>query len=316
MPRTANSTNKSRAERARTDRIISDLYSQNAMQGLSLRAQAERVIEELQKEHFPKRETSGIEARIRFLSLSLPRPISAVRSSQPVSPTSDLEPWNPRWNHEQGIPDDAMPDLLGVWRWATVTGMTFTYRQALWVSRLRGCLPPPRAPSELWDWATQFAFRGDADYSDLLAALAGMTAWERRTAEEVQAIKRRTPLVDLLAETRGMGLDDSPAFVAEEALGVFSGFSRPEIRRSMPVLKGEAERVYALWLRHLGHGPRWRTLSHEERLRIAIRLREWVQAADQPTVADSPDEGRPAIFQKPRGWGGPVSLPEEVGYPG
>ncbi len=206
-----------------------------------------------------------------------------------VDKGEDDAPWNMAVPANRNMTDRAIRDVIGVWRRCLAVGYPFSIRQAKWVARLGAFIgmeePLPLPESErLWilhHWASRYSRRERASEAQGpstmtttdLDGIVAMNPWEHETAVKVGSID----------PVRSFG-DPQPGILpfpgVGEAVAVELGLGVPQDCG----LQGEADRVYAHWLRHLGRGPNWAGMPLQERqgiaqeLAIGIRERaEWVK---------------------------------------
>jgi len=217
------------------------------------------------------------------------------------------------------IPPDANADLLRIWWWCLVVGRTFTIREAAWVAKLRGTVPPRGLLKEactyaLRERACELLNKGKTYTHDLDLQLAFLRV-VRDPFYAVSRAARSTGIIpepaieqvrDLVSSQeveagREPNLESLPRWqqgaLAEQVVrsvtrevnfawlavpaGTAVEYSLGFICEHSLEVSDDADMVYALWLRYLSKGSKWNNLSQVGKERIAQRLHEEVAAATQ-----------------------------------
>jgi len=212
--------------------------------------------------------------------------------------TSTDTPWSLGLSATYQIPPEANQDLMKIWKWCTMVGMTFTIREAQWVARLRNLVPFPRLYShailyarreracQFLGWESKI-FTTDLDMHIALPyESGGLTPYDLE-AEWMSSItwqlvrgmydsqNKLTSLIKDEYEAGYWGKDilvnfmNSPtSWIVQRYLGLL-----PQHRQT---LSENGDIVYTVWLRLFANGMKWKRMPVETRNRIADQLYEEV----------------------------------------
>lgn len=229
---------------------------------------------------------------------TLERLVSRARASE----LSQLDTsWSLGASVAHNIPSEANADLLQIWKWCVVVGRTFTIREALWVSRLRGIVPF----EELLMWAAEYALAEQAVASmhessvdttplDFDLAFKGseegfsgkIGTWVKFAVHRGGTVPWPSPgyfkYKDLGGESHKRGIltcvGIKPSMAVERLHGL-----KPMHRSELPE---DTDMVYTIWLSLFSRSSKWKDMSNEAKEVIAQRLHEEVYMAREE-IAES-----------------------------
>lgn len=206
-------------------------------------------------------------------------------------------PWSLGLSAIYRIPSEANPELIEVWKWCFVVGLTFTVREARWVARLREIVPY----EYLYVFAVVYARREKAcqllGFPATLAPeldfqvafhqsrrLGGTPKlediWLSMTAKELGTWDRTIPrlLYDHISDSDHW---DKEYFAnrlhpASQAVEMYLDLGPQKTK----AISENADMIYAMWLRLFSQCPKWKRISEISKMDIAERLYEEVAAKD------------------------------------
>ncbi len=265
------------------------------------------------------------------------------------------EPWSLGSFDREDLPEiplQSLPAIKRVWEICILADVSFTVRLVKWISRLDAWAPYLN-PFNLYGSALEYSIKEFAcavagiafntsveDFSfhdakkidtfalNLLDATGRLPKYGSRDkilrdAEQKQSPYRNTwfcPLSekDLVEAVHlpfdvYLGLDDKRQSLIETSRGLSRDFIE-----EIDGLSAEAKTAYTIWLPYVTKGPKWKSMSKEERLDIVLSLYFW--ADSQPWTVErskfphgivwgKPQEVRPyqrAIL--------PIEVLQQVGY--
>lgn len=264
---------------------------------------------------------------------NLERMISWARNH---APHPEDAPWALAASIKHGIPTEATPTVLRIWKLCLVRGEPLSIREAKWIAWLQTIR---KDTENLLVWSRAYALRERAcealgkpcDTSDLDAALI-MGQWELATARLVGTIKPfqiELGPAPYYTHTEDIEFADSSvlnlAGQTESTFMLSKGLDDPgEVEKAESELEDlqplghrlhteQARWVYVHWLLHLSKGPKIKRLKVRDRLDIILGLREWVEEHPWANVRTTIDifpigESFPTELYKP------LELLEKVGY--
>lgn len=251
----------------------------------------------MKKELQGKRANEEIESVGGYLPTS--RTIRTWKEKYKPIITGEIEqPWCLGVSDEKGIPVGANPDLLKISLWCLAVGRRFTIREAQWVARLRGAVDF----EHLLNRASNYAIR-----ERVHEVLKGEFGKERfDTADlDLDTTQRGIPcgswldatdmLIGLIpgqevrAKIYGMvgaerqrewelwgGFQDYLTYMwlsASKAVKLYLGLEYLGMETDkVEQLPQGVDATYAIWLRKLSEGPKWKDLTPQERQTLASRL--------------------------------------------
>lgn len=265
----------------------------------------------------------------------------ARKNNEKVSPGLE-DSWSLGASAKTNIPPEDNQDLLKIWKRCTIVGMTFTIREAQWVSRLRGLV----LGRELYSHAVLYATRErvckllgreiisttDLDMDIALPGrLGGLTPydleteWMSRTTHKVitgayygdderTLLRKHTSVLDYFEKEHfAIMMMDSPASkMVELYLAILPGNNQP--------LSENADIVYIVWLRLLASGLKWKRMLEEAKNRIAQQLYAEVALAEKQIKGPIKDDGdsktkgeTTELLKKALEWEPSIKLLREVG---
>jgi len=263
--------------------------------------------------------------------LSYIQKFMAERRKKANKDTSPDAPWSLGLSAIYQIPPEANQDLLKVWKWCTVVGMTFTIREAQWVARLRALFPFERLYShailyarreracQFLGWDTKI-ITTDLDIDILfpthVAKLPQLTAlWMSSTA------KRLARGIYYSEDEETLLTKHEQDFREKEYFAWETNFPASRVvqlylavlPKHNQKLSENADIIYTLWLRLFGNGVKWKRMDEETKNIIAQQLYEEVAQAEKEindlTEADTD------VYIKYRAWMPSEKLLHKVGIP-
>ena len=221
------------------------------------------------------------------------------KRDEEIDPRPDL-PWSLGSSAKYNIPPEANQDLMKIWKWCTVVGMTLTIREAQWVTRLKGIA----ADDLLFLWAIRYARREqvcrllgqekvsttDLDMRIIFPIIGisqsdlednWMSSITRRLLTEMY--DRETDWTSLIKHEYEAGywekeifahfMDTPPSWVVQLYLALLPQHNQ--------TLSESGDIVYAIWLRLFANGMKWKRIAKETKNKIAEQLYEEVRLANK-----------------------------------
>ena len=232
---------------------------------------------------------------------AIQKQLTTVRKAS-ASVSKSLEaPWSIAVSADYGIPLETNEVLMKIWKWCAVVGMTLTIREAQWVARLRGVTTDDLLYSLAVSYARrehvcQLLGREEIYTADLdIVSVFPMTnvMWSPYDTEVRWAfLETWRVVIGISYSTDDLALFDKHA--AELDSWNKSTFAYMNIPAGQTVEKylsinpqhsqvlGEnADIVYALWLRLFGSSPKWKNMTLETKIEMAMRLRKEVELEEK-----------------------------------
>lgn len=189
-------------------------------------------------------------------------------------------PWSLGASASHDIPAEASGDLLKIWKWCLIVGRPFTIREAKWVGRLRSTA----RPENLLFMASLYAIQERMSKGNQQFNSSHLDSWLVFGQSEVWIYRSLQALGIIQGIFRG---DKPEEFYGNPWLDWIGepGKSIEGLLNISPkhvqILTKEADVVYAIWLRLLGQGSRWQSLTSEAKNSLAQRLHNEVATKDR-----------------------------------
>jgi hypothetical protein len=260
--------------------------------------------------------------------LSYVQKFLAERSKQAdeIDTRPDLH-WSLGSSAKYNIPPEANRDLLNIWKWCTVVGMTFTIREAQWVARLRGLVPFP----QLYSYAVRYALRErvcllmgwekvsttDLDRDIVFPGLSSVLTQEKwmisTTRKFVTVLHHSSEKASFSKHERTLDFGEKEFFamMTDDRLSSMVQLYLAILPKRSQTLSVNADIVYTLWLRLLANGKKWKRMTEEVKNKTAQQLYEEVALAEKQIKDLKKDD--PELPKNVLKWEPSIKLLREVG---
>jgi len=232
---------------------------------------------------------------------AIQKQLTTVRKAS-ASVSKSLEaPWSIAVSADYGIPLETNEVLMKIWKWCAVVGMTLTIREAQWVARLRGIVPDDIIYSRAIKYARreqvcQLLGREEIYTTDLdifsvfymanegwsphdtevrwalletMKALPGI----HHNTDELALIRKRADEMDSWNKSNYAYMNIPASRIVEKYLSI-----NPQYKQTL----GEnTDIVYTIWLRLFGSSPKWKSMTLETKIEMAIRLYKEVELKEK-----------------------------------
>ena len=234
---------------------------------------------------------------------AIQKQLTTVRKAS-VSVSKSLEaPWSIAVSADFDIPLETNEVLMKIWKWCVVVGMTLTIREAQWVARLRGVTPDDL----LYSLAVRYARREqvcqllgreeiyttDLDIGSVFPMIndgwsphdtevrwAFIEMWRvvagiSYSTDELASISKRADELDSWNKSNYAYMNIPASRMVEKYLSI-----NPQHKQT---LRENTDIVYTIWLRLFGSSPKWKSMTLETKIEMAMRLYKEIELKEKET---------------------------------
>ena len=232
---------------------------------------------------------------------AIQKQLTTVRKAS-ASVSKSLEaPWSIAVSADYGIPLETNEVLMKIWKWCSVVGMTLTIREAQWVARLRGIA----TDDLLYSLAVRYAGReqvcqllgreeihtADLDIVSVFSMInvgwsphdtevrwAFLETWKvlpgmNHNTDELDVFRKRADEIDSWNKSDYTYMNIPASRMVEKYLSI-----NPQHKQTL----GEnADIIYTIWLRLFGTSPKWKNMTLETKIEMAMRLYKEVELKEK-----------------------------------